>query len=302
MPKKKGGMGFQNYEDFNQALLAKQAWRMVTAPNSLCARVLRARYFENGDFLSAACPKKASYTWRSILHGRELLKEGLIWRVGNGSNINVWSQNWMPRSTLQKPFGHRPDVEVTKVQELLLPDGAGWNVNKLSECFFESDVADILKIPVGRAGSEDYLAWNYTKNGEFSVQSAYHLKRQLRLSQEGRPGPSTSFDDHQGWLALWAADVPGKVKIHCWRLLRNGLAVGEELRRREIKDGVVCIACARPETLFHRFWECPFSSQVWSYIREGTCLSIPCPPNEFRSHAELQGWFLDWWGSYRRRN
>jgi hypothetical protein len=164
MPKNKGGMGFRNYEDFNQDLLVKQAWRMVTAPNSLCARVLRARYFENGDFLSATCPKRASFTWWSILHGRELLKEGLIWRVGNGSNINVWSQNWIPRAMLQKPFGHLPDVEVTKVQELLLPDGAGWNVNRLNECFFEGDVADILKIPVGRAGSEDYLAWNYTKN------------------------------------------------------------------------------------------------------------------------------------------
>jgi hypothetical protein len=41
-------------------------------------------------------------------------------------------------------------------------------------------VNDILKIPVGRAGSVDYMAWNYTKNGLFSVRSAYHLKQQLK--------------------------------------------------------------------------------------------------------------------------
>jgi hypothetical protein len=100
MTKRKGGMGFRNFEDFNQALLAKQAWRLVTAPESLCARVLRARYFSNDSFLEAACPKRASFTWRSILFGRELLKDGLIWKVGNGSDIDIWNSNKIPRSTL----------------------------------------------------------------------------------------------------------------------------------------------------------------------------------------------------------
>jgi hypothetical protein len=45
--------------------------------------------------------------------------------------------------------------------------------------FFEVDVTDILKIPVGRAGTDDYVAWNYTNNGIFSVRSAYHLKQHL---------------------------------------------------------------------------------------------------------------------------
>jgi hypothetical protein len=199
--KRSGGMGFRNYEIFNQALLAKQAWRMVTNPGSLCSRVLQARYFKNGDFMEAKCPKRASFTWRNILHGRELLKAGLIWRIGNGQHVRIWSDNWIPRDSVKRPFGHHPDKEVELVSELLLDDGSGWNETKLSETFFEADVEDILKIPVGCAGAVDYQGWNYTKNGVFSVRSAYHLGMQIKRNQMGNPGPSMSCDDHKGWLS-----------------------------------------------------------------------------------------------------
>jgi hypothetical protein len=68
------------------------------------------------------------------------------------------------------------------------------------------------------------------------------------MNQAGRAGPSISTDDHRGWLNLWAADVPGKVKIHVWRLIKNGLAVGDELHRRNIKHGVRCVACYQDES------------------------------------------------------
>jgi hypothetical protein len=91
-------MGFRNHHDFNQALLAKQAWRLVTSPNSLCARVLRARYYKSGDFMEARCPKNASFTWRSIIFGCDLLKEGLIWRIEDGSDNNAMTDRWIPRA------------------------------------------------------------------------------------------------------------------------------------------------------------------------------------------------------------
>jgi hypothetical protein len=91
---------------------------------------------------------------------------------------------------------------VRKVKELLVPKGGNWNKEKLDGCFYETDVANILKIPVGRAGSEDYIAWNYTKNGIFSVRSAYHLKQQIKQDALMGAGSSRNISAHQGWLSL----------------------------------------------------------------------------------------------------
>jgi hypothetical protein len=185
---------------------------------------------------------------------------------------------------------------VERVSEFLLPEGGGWNEEKLRAVLFDVDVEDILKIPVGRAGTCDYLAWNYTKNGIFSVKSAYHLKTYLKRLQAGKPGTSSNCDEHKGWLSLWAADVPNKVKIHCWRLMKNGLAVGAELSRRKIKQGILCIACNREETLKHRFWECPQAKRVWELVSDLSGLPLTPLPNFLRQQSELRIWMLDWFG------
>ena len=103
--KSQGGMGFRDLETFNDALLAKQAWRLLENPNSLCACVLKARYFPSENFLTAGCPASASKTWKAIIKGREMLKRGLIRRIGNGETTEVWHDQWIDGTISMKPMG-----------------------------------------------------------------------------------------------------------------------------------------------------------------------------------------------------
>jgi hypothetical protein len=52
--KSQGGIGFRDLRLFNQALLAKQAWRLIESPDSLCARLLKSKYYPNGELIGKA--------------------------------------------------------------------------------------------------------------------------------------------------------------------------------------------------------------------------------------------------------
>jgi hypothetical protein len=102
--KGKGGMGFKDLQSFNDAMLGKQAWQLLENTTSLCARVLKGRYFPNCDFLSAGCPRSASRVWKAILIGRNVLQKGLVRRVGNGVDTHIWEDQWISGVPGLKPL------------------------------------------------------------------------------------------------------------------------------------------------------------------------------------------------------
>lgn len=97
--KSSDGMGFRDPSCFNLALLAKQVWRLMTNEQALVSRVLQANYFPNGSFLDATLGSNPSWTWRSILEGRGVLKEGIRKRIGNGKQVRIALNRWLPTNS-----------------------------------------------------------------------------------------------------------------------------------------------------------------------------------------------------------
>jgi hypothetical protein len=52
-PKKMMGAWDLDFRSFNLAMLAKQVWRLIDELEFLCAKVLGAKYYPQGDILKA---------------------------------------------------------------------------------------------------------------------------------------------------------------------------------------------------------------------------------------------------------
>ena len=63
---------------------------------SLVARIYKARYFPTSSFLDAHLKANPSFIWRSIMEAQEVIRMGVIWRVGKGNQVNIWLDPWLP--------------------------------------------------------------------------------------------------------------------------------------------------------------------------------------------------------------
>ncbi|KAG6730412.1 hypothetical protein I3842_01G078300 [Carya illinoinensis] len=92
-------MHWLSWKGIGKAMLAKQGWRLLINTQSLASKVLKAKYFPSGDFLLAKVRGSDSFVWKSIIAARPLLAEGLLWKIGNGNSVRVWSDRWLPTPT-----------------------------------------------------------------------------------------------------------------------------------------------------------------------------------------------------------
>jgi hypothetical protein len=61
------------------------------APPSVSGQFMRASFeSEILSFRWSAFIQNQSQTWQGIVHGLELLKKGVIWRIGSGSKVKIF--------------------------------------------------------------------------------------------------------------------------------------------------------------------------------------------------------------------
>jgi hypothetical protein len=170
---------------------------------------------------------------RSIWNSKKLLKEGLIWRVGDETKIRIWEDPWLPVSRAHpvRSPGSRLDNQA-KVSELLDASTNWWNTAVVQENFDEEDAKLICSICVNPRKGADMLAWKSTRNRVFTVRSAYHLV--VEKVEEGEASCSDNQVSHNLWKKIWNFKGSRVVKFFLWKACNDILPTKEKLHRRKV--------------------------------------------------------------------
>ncbi|XP_057779546.1 uncharacterized protein LOC130998129 [Salvia miltiorrhiza] len=260
--KKLGGLGFRSLQLLNVALLGKTCWRLIEEPEALMCQVMHAKYFPNGDFLSAGIGHNPSYTWRSIISAQDLVRRGIRWRIGDGTRVRFFHDPWLRTKDTFRPSLELcpPHLANVMVSDMLLPDSNRWNFDLLQEMVPAADVQEIMSTPVFSRSGADELIWHFSSNGRYTVKSAYQLASSLTLD--------ITYNVDGNWDNLWKLTVPPKVKNFLWRAARDNLPSKAKLLSRSIAVGGECPICSTDyETLWHLFLCCPFAEECWRISR-----------------------------------
>ncbi|XP_035551748.1 uncharacterized protein LOC118349904 [Juglans regia] len=223
------------------------------------------RYLGLPSYIAKTRVRRAdSFVWKSITAARPLLYEGLLWKIGNGNKVKIWSDRWLPIPMSYKTQSP-PKVLSTEatVSSLIDQDTHSWNLPLVQSVFISGEVAIISRMHISPCNSNDKQVWRCTKNGIFSVKSAYHLQVSVNDLNKGQASDPTKHEVL--WKLLWMLKVLNKAKMFLWRSAREILPTRVNLHKRKIIDSHMCPIClSHPKTVSHVLWTCKATQDVWS--------------------------------------
>ncbi|KAI5342128.1 hypothetical protein L3X38_010003 [Prunus dulcis] len=196
-----------------------------------------------------------STTWKGVMYGVELLRQGIGWRVGKGDTTKFWKDSWLIDEPLLKHDGVLRIEDIDCSVSNFFKDE--WlDLDKLQRALTEDLVQHVVNYPVGFASNlQDCQIWKGTANGVFSVKTAYNM------FFKGPSWPDYSFS------SLWKLKIPPKLKIFAWLTAQGKILSNEQRVRRQLTLDASCGVCEWPiETTLHILRDCYKARDIWNTI------------------------------------
>ncbi|XP_075649759.1 uncharacterized protein LOC142620244 [Castanea sativa] len=185
--------------------------------------------------MEAATPSSASYAWKSIIKGREVIKKCAVWRIGRGESVHVWGDNWLPGTEMNRVVSPcwRGTEDFT-VSLFIDQINCKWKEDLLDYYLMDFEAEKIKAIPLSKTQLHDTLIWPHNPNGDYTMKSGYKILQKEFQSQQ--PGTSNPEASKSLWQAIWKLNVPSKVKNLMWRACRDSLPTKTNLARDRLYE------------------------------------------------------------------
>ena len=223
------------------------------------ARLLRAKYYSDGDLFNASLGSRPSYTWRGLMSARRIILCGSRWLVGDGHTVNVYDDHWLPHPISFGPITPKTDAWANLKESD--HTSACWRESLVWQVFLDCDLCS--------SWLPDKLIWHFHPQDFFSVRSAYHM---LITDSQAGTGASSS-NDNSLWRAVWNCHIPSQIKLFGWRATIGIFPLTMAISKRIPNFFMSCSIFAHiEESDTHAILEWPLAFQIW----QGNNLRNPC--------------------------
>ncbi|GJQ95758.1 putative RNA-directed DNA polymerase [Tanacetum coccineum] len=230
LPKCEGGLGIRKLADFNIALMSAHIWNILTHKETLWVRWIHAYKLKTRSFWD-----NVSWGWRKLLTIRSIIRPFIWFELGNGCKASAWFDMWDTNGLVMSHIMNRAISSV------------GFTTR--------DNVANVVH------GTD----WKWPQSWFMRFLSLVSISWQSIRQRS----------NEVGWYRLvWSKyGIPGH-SIHLWLVMKRRLKTQDRLRQWGVGNNVNlnvlrCSLCnLHPDSHDHLFFECSFSSKVWSIVRK----------------------------------
>ncbi|GKD36878.1 RNA-directed DNA polymerase, eukaryota, reverse transcriptase zinc-binding domain protein [Tanacetum coccineum] len=157
-PKELGGLGIKDLNLWNEVLLVKQLWNVISKKNTLWVKWVILENLKGKIIWEVEAKANSSVEWKKILKLRDKVRKHVLWKIRDGNFVNSWYDNWNKAGPINGIFTPReiydPGMKIdTIVAELsVIGDGEwpeGWENEYL--------ILNLYKIPRLQEGKVDEI-------------------------------------------------------------------------------------------------------------------------------------------------
>lgn len=220
-PISQGGLDIKRMSAFNNAMLGRQAWRIIHHRDCLLSKVYHAKYQKNRFGISTFGSSQTSPLARHICTKINEMIQDCRWRIGNGHSIALNDLLWITPD-------HDPD-DISKVSQLIGPNG-DWDTTMVRSIYSDNLANRILTMPTSHTGIKDRIVWTRNYSGTYSVKDAY------ALSITSQKGNQSNFP----WKEFWKVQGLPKIRLFGWKCINNALPLGANLLKKNFRIDATC--------------------------------------------------------------
>ncbi|KAF6143229.1 hypothetical protein GIB67_039012 [Kingdonia uniflora] len=213
---------------------------------------MRAKFIAKSSSFST-CTKDFSI-WAGVRGALEDVCYNSGWVIGDGSYIDLWREIWCSSISLKDLISNDniPWKNLHAKVSSIIVDGR-WSLPYNLLLLFYGLGMDINSIKIN-TNKADRRVWKPDLVGKFYVKGVFNV-----IQPKGQ--------------TIWWSKYLHRKAIHPqtalwgWRFCHGKLPTDDNLQKKGISIISRCRLCSKgAETLTHLFWNCPFSSSLWSWL------------------------------------